>query len=63
MEQINNININFLDESIEILQETLEKLEKLRARAEETYDIDRRNQLLIKKMSKEVTAIKQGVIG
>ena len=63
MEQIDDVKMKFLDETIDILAEALQKLERLRQRAEQEMSIDRQNQELIKKMAKEITAIKQGVIG
>lgn len=63
MEQIDDITINFLDESIEILSQALQRLKRLREKAERDLSLDYKNNNLIRKMAQEINELKRGVIG
>lgn len=63
MNKIDTTTIKFLDDTIMIVNEALERLEKLRQRAEEELGVDYKNQMLIRRIAKEIRAVREGVIG
>lgn len=62
-QEIDEITLDFLEETIEILEESLNKLKKLHNKAEEVTRINTQNNELLKKVVKEIVAVRKGVIG
>ena len=63
MDQIDDVTIGFLEETIEIIGSALQRLKKLREKAERDLSLDYKNRRTLLRMSKQVDEIKRGVIG
>ena len=55
--------ILYIDETIELIEETLTKLKKIRLEAQQNQEEEETNRDLLSRIDKDVSEIKKGVIG